>query len=122
MQNGFWGTVNNIMKNTTADFILSLSLGLGVILCFSPFLLYWFIHIYDGGQYSWIIRGPYPFSHMGGFAYQIATYISLFVGGVLCVAVYLLGRQNKWKYILLLPLVGIVAVIALYAMVGVIVT
>jgi len=59
---------------------------------------------------------------MGSFAYQIVTYISLFVGGVLCVAVYLLGKENKWKYISLLPLVGVVAVIGLYVMVGVIVT
>ncbi|OHA79790.1 MAG: hypothetical protein A2747_03630 [Candidatus Yonathbacteria bacterium RIFCSPHIGHO2_01_FULL_44_41] len=110
------------MKNTTTDFLLSLSLVLGMILCLSPFLLYWFIHIYDGGQYYWVIQGPFPFSHMGSFAYQIVTYISLFVGGVLCVAVYLLGKENKWKYISLLPLVGVVAVIGLYVMVGVIVT
>lgn len=113
---------NGAMKNTIIDLILSLLLGLGIILCFSPFLLYWFMHMYDGGQYAWIIQGPYPFSHLGGFGYQLGMYIILFVSGALCITAFLFGKKEKWRRILLLPFIGVTAVVILYVALAIVIT
>jgi len=63
------------------EFIVDLSLGLGVVLVISPVALYWFIHgNYD--RYIWIINGPYPFSSLGGGPFQILVYTGLFIIGI----------------------------------------
>jgi len=86
------------MKNKVIEFFLSLIRGLGTILLFSPFVLYWWIHG-DYDRYLWIIRGPYPYSHFGGGPFQLAMYVGLFLLGAILIAISFIGRKifNKSK-------------------------
>lgn len=62
--------------------ILSILFGTGIVLTFSPILLYWWIHG-DYDRYLWIISGPFPYSHFGSGPFQLVLYGCLFLIGVL---------------------------------------
>ncbi|GAB6876832.1 hypothetical protein JCM13210_15590 [Thermaerobacter litoralis] len=59
----------------------SLFLGMALIFFISPLLVYWFVHG-DPERYLWIIRGPYPFSHLGSGPFQLAVGLLLIAAGV----------------------------------------
>lgn len=80
------------MKNNIINFSLSLLLGLGTILLFSPFALYWWIHG-DYDRYLWIINGPYPYSSFGGGPFQLVMGLGLFLCGIVLIVVYFIGRK-----------------------------
>ena len=58
-----------------------LCLGLALVFFISPLLVYGFIHG-DSERYLWIIRGPYPFSHLGSGPFQLAVGLLPIAAGV----------------------------------------
>jgi hypothetical protein len=77
-------------------FIMLLSnflLSIGILTIVSPIFLYWFIHG-DYERYIWIINGPFPFSSFGGGPFQMLTYISLFITGLVLIIISLIIKRK----------------------------
>lgn len=71
----------------------NLLLLLGIEICLSPIILYWFIHgNYD--RYIWIINGPYPFNGFGGGSFQLLMYSGLLITGILLIAISLIVKRK----------------------------
>lgn len=71
----------------------NLLLLIGIEICLSPFILYWFIHgNYD--RYIWIIDGPFPFNSFGGGPFQLLMYGGLLITGLVLIAVSLIVKRK----------------------------
>ena len=71
----------------------NLLLLIGIEICLSPFILYWFIHG-DYDRYIWIINGPFPFSSFGGGPFQLLMYGGLLITGLVLIAVSLIVKRK----------------------------
>lgn len=68
-------------RRIVLDLVGSTVLGLGLVMCVSPLLFWWWIH---GSleRYLWIISGPAPFSMLGSGPVQLWAGVLLTVAGV----------------------------------------
>lgn len=73
--------------------LLNLLLLIGIEICFSPIILYWFIHG-DFDRYIWIINGPFPFNSFGGGPFQLLIYGGLLITGLVLIAVSLIVKRK----------------------------
>lgn len=71
----------------------NLLLLIGIEICLSPFILYWFIHG-DYDRYIWIINGPFPFSSFGGGPFQLFMYGGLLITGLVLITVSLIVKRK----------------------------
>ena len=73
--------------------ISNLLLLLGIEICLSPFVLYWFTHsVYE--RYIWIIKGPFPFNSFGGGPFQLLIYGGLLITGLVLITVSLIVKRK----------------------------
>ena len=71
----------------------NLLLLIGIEICLSPIILYWFIHgNYD--RYIWIINGPFPLNSFGGGPFQLLMYGGLLISGLVLIAVLLIVKRK----------------------------
>ena len=71
----------------------NLLLLIGIGICLSPIILYWFIHgNYD--RYIWIINGPFPFNSFGGGPFQLLMYGGLLITGLVLIAISLIVKRK----------------------------
>ncbi|RJQ30671.1 hypothetical protein C4572_03760 [Candidatus Parcubacteria bacterium] len=80
------------MRRKIVEFFLSLLLSFGIIFLFSPFALHRWIHG-DYDRYLWVIRGPYPYSHLGSGPFQLVIYGGLFIFGILLIIISITARK-----------------------------
>lgn len=71
----------------------NLLLLIGIEICLSPFILYWFMHG-DYDRYIWIINGPFPFSSFGGGPFQLFMYGGLLITGLVLITVSLIVKRK----------------------------
>ena len=71
----------------------NLLLLIGIEICLSPFILYWFIHG-DYDRYIWIINGPFPFNNFGGGPFQLLMYGGLLITGLVLITVSLIVKRK----------------------------
>lgn len=84
--------MKSIMKRILLDLVSSAVLGLGLLMCISPVLLWWWIHG-SRERYLWIISGPMPYSMLGSGPLQLWIGALLPVGGLALVAAGILLRK-----------------------------
>ena len=72
----------------------NLLLLIGIEICLSPFILYWFIHG-DYDRYIWIINGPFPFNSFGGGPFQLLMYGGLLITGLVLIAISLIIKRKR---------------------------
>ena len=65
---------------------------IGIEICLSPIVLYWFIHR-NYERYIWIINGQFPFNSFGGGPFQLLMYGGLFIIGLVLIAVSLIVKR-----------------------------
>jgi len=74
------------------DLVGSAVLGLGLLMCVSPLLLWWWIHG-SRERYLWIISGPMPYSMLGSGPVQLWAGALLVVGGLVLITLGVFLRK-----------------------------
>lgn len=84
------------MKKFVIDLLLSIILG-GSILFPIVWLVFgvWFMQ--DYGRYLWVIRGPFPFSHMGSGPGMLMVTVVILLGSGTVAGLSVIAKKALFK-------------------------